>query len=605
MLLLSGCAEQDTPATAGISGLQVIVAAQSADGCTPTTNGKGDFPTGVNRFELKLTGGAEAFTATLFEEDRNNRGEILVEHVPPGENYTLDLYGCTDGEVTWSGRASGVTVEAGAKTAPRLFFTAKNKFSCTGSAEADENGWKASMVAKRAFHEVVATRNGRLLLVGGFNAYVPAIEDIDQPALLRVTGNARTISEYDPTRGLFRDFNGELSSPRGLHSAIAFDNGKKVVVLGGLTRVALQSAPFAPLTEAPEPGSTTARPAEVAELINYETGEVTPLALGLNPKPLSTIAASPNGLTIVVSGGIQNAEGDPSNALEFVAGTVTEIASGTAQPVFDRKLEVQRLGHSATFFGGGDILILGGNFGTTKGSRDTDPNNLAEVIFADGFTPTRVTIEGDFIPEPIALHQTLLASSNSCEHDFIISGGTEIKRSGQNNRTSYISPSKSSDESKNFEPYHLYAFHLNACDPAAPTGKFADVSEQFDAVRVRRVFHSLTRISDDLVMVSGGYNQLFAPGAGASELCVNAHKDTGCYLADVLLMNLSTSASGISLSPTSVGSVAFSTSRFGHRVTVLADGTALASGGVIADEVNEDAEIFNALSTSEKDACAQ
>ncbi len=601
-LVAVGCAERTEPIQP-FNGLQVIVAAQSASGCTGTNTGGRDFPVGVNRFELRLTGADVSFSAKLLPEDMNDSGEILVEGVTPGADLTLDLYGCTDGELTWSGRAGGLDVAASEKTAPRLFFTRKNDFSCTGGADAGKHGWQAEMLSPRSFHQVVTTDDGHMLLIGGFDAYIPPLGN--DAAVLRVTGNAESITEYDPSRGLFRTWEGQLNSQRGLHTAVSFDNGKKVLVMGGLTRVGIEGAPFPPLFPSPEAGSDSAEPADRFELIDVATGQVSPLVFDKNPepKPLSTIAASPNGLTIIISGGLETSEGQPSNALEKISGSVSELTSGQASVVLGAPLNQKRIGHTATFFGAGNVLILGGNFGDTAGAFDADPNHLAEVIVAETFTPTPVTVADGDIPPPIGLHQTLLVRDDGCEHDFIVSGGMELKRDA-GNHPNYISPSKSLDGT-DAEPKHLYVLHIDACDPAAITGQFADVAAQFDATRVRRVFHSLTALGDNLVMISGGYNQLSPPADPASAFCFTDKLESGCYLADVLLMNVASGDAGTSLSPTAVSGLSFSRSRFGHVVSVLPDGTALATGGVVADDVIDDAEIFNALRSSEADICAE
>ncbi len=596
IILATGCS--DGPAGEATDALKVLVAAQSADGCVPSTNGSATFPDGVNRIELRLSNG---FSDRLLVEDLDEKGQILVQGVTPGQDLQLDLYGCTEANVTWSGRATAVTVEPSEKTAPRLFFTRKNAFSCTGSDDAGRRGWRAEMfeqvpdstsIIGRVLHTAVPVVGGKVLLIGGFNAYVPVTPDI-----LRVgVDTVESITEYDPTRGVFRTWDAQLKAKRGAHHSVAFDGGKKVLVFGGLTRAALQAPSFPPLSPLPEDGAENADPAVAVELIDVEARTVTTSALALQTLPMGAVAASSNGLSIVVSGGRLDNE-EPSDAVTVLTGTVEEMALGTAKPVA-AKLEVPRMGHTSTFFGPGHVLMLGGNFGTEPFTDDPDPSNLAEVLPADNNAPVKVTLEDSDPIVPMGLHETLLLRSEDCRHVFLVAGGMGLQREDENQKPIFISPSK--------QVARFALLEIDACDTTNIKGRFADQSAQFDdATRPRRIFHSLTNLGDGLVMMAGGYHARFEPEE-LSDLCETETLSVGCYLSDVVLID----ASGNTAVVDKENSFAFSRARFGHRVTVLPDGTALATGGLRelngngTTSVVPDTEIFNPLRASERDVCA-
>ncbi|MFT7625756.1 MAG: hypothetical protein ACI9WU_004947 [Myxococcota bacterium] len=598
--LTVGCAAETETVPFEPGGLRVLVAPQVVDGCEPTTAGNAGFPVGVNAIELRLTGAAETFSIRLLPDDLNEKGEILVEHVPVGDDLQLDLYGCTDGDLTWSGRAT-VDVAASDKTAPRLFFTRKNALSCPGSEEADTHGWRAEMFEAgsnskttpgRMMHTAVPVSDGHVLIIGGFNTYQPTT-----PTILQTRpGVVESITEYDPTRGLFRTWDAELASPRGAHHAVAFDGGSKVLVFGGVTRAALRPPSFPPLSPQPEDGADNADPEVAVELIDVAKRQVTESDLTLEPLPMAGVAAAPNGLTIVISGGAQ-ASGEPTDLVTVISGSATELASGSATPVVT-KLETPRMGHTANFFGPGHVLMVGGNFGNTASGYDTDMDHLAEVLPADSSTSVPVLIgEQSDVVVPMGLHQTVLASSVSCRHVFLVAGGMGLERDAS------VVPSFISAAKK--DPRFML-LEIDACDPSAITGRFADQSAQFsDDTRIRRVFHSLTALGDGLVVMAGGYASSTPPQGTVSPLCVEGSINVGCYLADIMLIDVS----GTSATPLASPELAFGRARFGHDVTLLMDGTALSTGGLQAhddnsvDNVVPDAELLNPLRPGESGVC--
>ena len=123
LFLTFGCSPDEVPAP--IEGLQVIVAGVvTNDGCEESPNGAGSFPQDVDAIVMQVAGGeGYSFTPQRFNSVGDN-GTVLVEAVPPGEDLTLSLYGCKDGqsEPVWSGGTPGLNVEANTKTTGRVFL---------------------------------------------------------------------------------------------------------------------------------------------------------------------------------------------------------------------------------------------------------------------------------------------------------------------------------------------------------------------------------------------------------------------------------------------------------------------------------------------------
>ena len=88
-------------------------------------------------------------------------------------------------------------------------------------------------------------------------------------------------------------------------------------------------------------------------------------------------------------------------------------------------------------------------------------------------------------------------------------------------------------------------------------------------------------------------------------LCFDDRLKSGCYLADNTLIQLVGAGGGdASLKLVDAGPLTYSSSRFGHDVLLLPDGTAMASGGMVAHDdkggnLLSDAEIFNPLRANE------
>ena len=582
--LLVACADEATE----LAESNVAFAGLLSEGCQQGQNGSSNFPPNVERIKLVMSAdGQEPFSVQLVPDElKATPGQILVEHVPAGDDWTLDLYGCQGTEVTWSSRTPGVTVEASNKTAPSLYFTRKNDFSCTGAFGAGQFGLQTNPQPAPAFHTTYLNHQGNLVLVGGFVTFVGK----QFPELIAALPNNPNIVEYYPDRGLFRAWDGGMKEGRGLHHTVRFDGGRKALVMGGLTRARLHQDP--PINRAPsanDPGTPT-DPVVVLDSVNRTATPWTKQKF--EARPLSAAASSPDGLTILVSGGMDE-DSEPSNSLEYVnAASPDQLVDESAVVVRSEKLNFPRMGHTATWFGEG-ALILGGNF-------DSAVANIAEVIFDDEFTPVPVVIDGDAGAMPMGFHTTGHVLADGSKHVFLLSGGFALSSSADGVDTA--DPS--------FRP-NLYRFTLDIKDPAAPVGTFEDLSAVVDnPIRIGRGLHAMTAIGANQFMISGGINQL-SQLASPDPLCDPAKKEIGCYLSDTMIIQATGgSASELTFSLVGPDDLRISSSRFGHSSAALANGTVLVTGGVLAidkslGDIEERAELFNPVRPAEADICAQ
>lgn len=582
LLAALGCNESaPEEASGGSPGLEITVAPLVSQACTTTDNGDGAFPEGVDRLLLRLTGPG-GYEHPIDVPKSQEGSDILLTGIPVGEQLTLDLYGCQGTQLQWSGRANDVSIQENEKTGARVYFTRKNQFSCTGHDAASSSAQTAKMQDPRFMHQSVVTNNGRVLLIGGFNQFltigpeVKTTDAIDDPV---------SISEYRPSLGLFREWDAGLAAPRALHHAIPFDNKQKILVVGGVTRAIL--APSPPIR--PSNGDESLK----AEVIDAEAKTVVESDIALAPKPLSAAAWNPNGKGIVVCGGVQGASGEPSDDLQYTNATAEQLAGTGANVLSGEKLSVARAGHTATWFGEDKVLVLGGNF-------DGMPGNIAELLTAPSFASTVVTFAVE-PPAPFGLHQIAHVKTDGCTSTFLVAGGMGLGSVG--GKADWKAPSALPATPR------LFLLDIDGC---AGTGAFTDHSSAVAAapVRMMRAFHRLTTLDEEqgLFMVSGGYSQSSAPKD--TEWCAPeaGGEETGCYLADVALLSVTGDAGALAVSLNDVPGLAFSHSRIGHDVVVLPDGTALATGGLLAINkqninISDDAEIFNPLRPTEATLC--
>ncbi|HIA04238.1 MAG TPA: hypothetical protein EYN66_20475 [Myxococcales bacterium] len=246
----------------------------------------------------------------------------------------------------------------------------------------------------------------------------------------------------------------------------------------------------------------------------------------------------------------------------------------------------------------GQVLILGGNLGGGN-------QNIAEIIHSgassDEVVSSLVSFDGSEAElPPLALHQTVLIKNTGDSYLFLVAGGVGINAN--------------LDGVATFIPPYLQGPHLYLVDitgsQGSYTGRAAKKTNNFGNERLQRAFHSLTALGGNLFLLGGGYSTFLQNNS--LTLCDDGVAKTGCYLADTLLIEAGGSTfEGLTFKESSTNkSLTFSSARFGHRVNVLPDGTAIVTGGLkdlppkgIPTGLLENAEIFNPLRSSDSDKC--
>jgi hypothetical protein len=582
-LLLSNCATPpETVDTGEIGSLNVLVAPQSTTGCIPSENKSHSFPEGVDRFEIRLSGQI-SFASSIVEEDLNDDGEALIVGIPPADNLTLDLYGCQGTQLQFSGRTLGVNIVKNDKVAPALYFTKKSTFNCTGSAT-KSNQWSADLPKATAFHRSVITPDGDVLLVGGFSLYF-------FPPKLIAGGGGADIYLYRPAIGLFRAWTDTLRAPRGWHHLVSFDEGRKILVVGGAREAALKGTNDPPIF-------ATGLPEAAVEIIDLWAGTSTTSNLNFDAHPMAAVAQSPSGKFIVSSGGM-GTDGKASTRIQILNAAADELVGGTAQ-TGTGNLQLARVGHTATYLGKEQVLVLGGNL-------SGGPEKMAEVISLQepGGTvlSSEVLFDQTLNEMPVlTLHESALLSSIGDQHLLLVVGGAGII--GNPDGTAAFTPPSALGP-------QLYVVEISGT-PANYSGRIAGKTG-FEAGRLERAFHSLTALDEQTFMIGGGYGSFGAPSPTRT-ICYDGVPKTGCYLADTLIIKVTgtnVDDAVIQEHPLNSG-LTFNTARFGHNVIVLPDGTALSSGGLQelaaqgADPgLLDSAEILNPMREADTDICAK
>ncbi len=642
-----------TPASEPQNGLQVIVAAQSATECAHDDSNPGEFPGDVERFVVTLTGDNVDFQTTVVGKDVGTHGEILIQHVPPGEGLTLDLFGCNSiNEVTWAGRATNVSIQAHKKTAPALYFTKKGVFNCTGSPLDGQYEWRSGLGQGYAFGAATLTATGSVLLTGGFgqasSANVVFFDNSNKNVLELVAGASSSLVEYRPGKGLFAPWNKGLLSPRGLHHVVPFDDASKLLIIGGVTRAHVHTSTWAPVgpanrTTAPgaKPNKASAEgynpdgtsedsvnilPKNRLEVVDVITREVTASSTSTFPAtkilPLNAVATYSAEESFVMTGGME-LDGSPANHIVHVQNIANVILAANVSAKTGT-MTWRRMGHTMTPLSNDThklAFVVGGNFVEDQGST---ADTFAELIVLpnDPNEPINSTVVNLLDPSQestyaTAFHQTVLLSQDlteNCTATFLVAGGVNIiKKPSQVNtqpQYSYQSPF----------PKRLDQIVLTSiCSPADATSMAItsllnhDMSSPSmpDPDRMVRALHTMTALADGMVLIAGGYNQA-SDGEGNS-YCDDLLTEKGCFFSDALLLDVGQANSAtIMTSDPEAAPLTFGHARFGHSSVLLPDGTLLAVGGLACSTddsicmnggLSGDAEIFNPLRPGEDAHC--
>ncbi len=558
-----------------VSGMSLIVAPLSSEGCVASPNGDKNFPPQVEKFVVDISGEAQ-FTTEIFPSEIDTAGRVLVPGIPPGAGLVLNLYGCDAGnEVIWSGRYSGLEVKANSKAAPPLYFTRKNEMSCTGGAYIDRGAFTSALERPLMMHNTARVGDD-LLIFGGFDTYIPTGS---APAL---EATATDIVRYDATRGVFQTLPYRLASPRALAHAVTLGNGSHVLVFGGTLRAEFAQSP-------PLRWSDTEEPTPAAEIINLENGTVTTADWDIPNMSYSAVAANAAGTRILIAGGMDTT-GYPTATLQWLTGTPNSIASGTATRI-QGDLIHERMGATAHVLADTESAIVIG------GALNANPDAMVEIVTSDA---TSVPISLDPIPGTFALHASEIIAQDGCQYAVALVGGVDIQRADPNPPL-FRSPVGSTPR--------LHILQLNICDPNAPTATLTDSTAALGGTTLsQRIFHQLVQLEPGVLALSGGINQVGQPIAPADPACDVDTVGTGCWLRDVTILQAGGGVNNPTLEKVSEGQM--SAARFGHRSVRLPNDTLLFIGGMNqlspdADSITNAAEIYNALLPIDSGRCQE
>ena len=586
-----------------------MVAAQVADQCTAGNQGQGTFPEGVERFVMTMKGDGVDFQVDV-PNALDSAGEILVQHVPPGENLTLDLYGCNaENALTWSARAVDVSVTKNHKTSPGLYLTKKDVFNCPGSSLESIYDWRSDLDRGHVFGASVATANNGVLITGGFDT--AAVGDAE--LLLTTDDNgSKSIIEYQATKGLFRTWDGVLNHPRGLHHAVAFDSGHKVMVVGGVrSAVSGPSAPVRPTRLVGSDGyDPTLLPAQPFEVIDLKTETVTGFdinAITASVLPLSAMTTNKYTESLVLTGGIQT-NGEPSNHVIYLPNITTALNNPNAPTsAFSGLMNVGRMGHSMVPLNddGRFLFVLGGNFepeGAVNGG------SLAEMIALptalDGSQnitahPIQNNSEAGISTQATAFHEVVLLEKDTtnCTARFMVAGGLGVVKSTSQQYT-YLPL-----------PPAIRLDQIDLTDTCIPESVAMTITPLVilgvrwlftDPDQMRRVLHDLTDLGGGSMLLTGGFSNM---SKNDIAFCDAAVQDS-CFFADSVEFQYE---SGVVSIANHTPALTLSHARMGHDTVVLSDGTLLVMGGLrcITDPncLEGDAEIFNPIRSNESSIC--
>ncbi|MBT9558391.1 MAG: hypothetical protein IV100_20320 [Myxococcales bacterium] len=561
-LCVFGCsAEDDVLLTDDGSGLELLFAPLSADGCQPPVSGAGQFPAGVESMFVRISGypNGPPFGASIKPENLD-KGKVLVGGVPPGDGLSLEIFACEGGAATWTAKVAQFSVIPNAKVSPTLYLTRRDAMSCTGAGSAPGADLATELERPRAFPALGITAEGRALIVGGFDRYAVKADGPEVDA----TSESAPILEYFPSRGLFYTWPTGLASPRGGAHLVPLEGGARFLVLGGAPKATLETDP--PLEIAPDS-------VPAVEVVDATNRTVSASSLGLGVTPLAGVAWNATGTAIVVTGGRQSS-GFPSNRIQHTTGTPQSLVDGTVTIVEDKTLGTPRMGHSATWLPGDRVAIIGGN-------TNVDAGQFIELL-SPSFEATPVATTGlpsDF--ESFGLHSTALVRSNGDVHVLIVAGGAGLTQAADDAVPEWRAPFQG--------PARLFAVTLDAA-AATATVQSLDAGIATPS-RLRRLFSSLTPTQDGRLVFAGGYNQLGTP-ANPDDACRLDAASSGCYLDDVTILNVQGDPGAITIS-TDATTVHLGEARFGHGAALLPDGTLLHLGGLNA--VSSDS---NTLSTA-------
>jgi len=327
--------------------------------------------------------------------------------------------------------------------------------------------WIHAMREPRAAHCATLLQDGRILITGGMSGI-------------------RTAEIFDPVTNTYLA-TGPMQTGRAGHTATLLANGK-VLVAGGYNGNYLDSA----------------------ELYDPATGRFTSAGTMVMPRSGHTAVMLQNGKVLLV-GGVGTGWSFLSSAELYDPGKNSFTATGS--------LSTPRESHTATLLRNGNVLITGGH----RGRRSSIVIYPSAEIYDPATARFRKTSQ---MIQRRHKHDAVLLADGRV---LIVGGADERDRMGAYKTAEIYDPAAGS-----FAPaaeMHLTRYKLNGTTVTLSDGRVlvacgAAKAELFDPPRKRfeivpgdfgsdRLFATATRLPDDRVLITGGYDETITISSGS------------------------------------------------------------------------------------------
>ena len=356
------------------------------------------------------------------------------------------------------------------------------------------------VTAPRVGHTATLLSNGTVLIAGGYTSTLA-----NPPAFTTDLANAEL---YDPTTLSFAA-TGNMTTARGYHTATLLNNGQALITGGaGANGGVLASA----------------------ELYDPTTGVFTATGSMTTARNGHTATLLSNG-QVLITGGNNGSSSSSYLASAEIYDPTTGVFTATGS------MSVARMSDTATLLNDGQVLVAGGDNGTT-----------ADLASAELYDPSTGTFSatGNMTDARFSHTATLLSNGQ-----VLVAGG-------------YGAPSSSCEQSPVWNAAELY-------DPT--TGAFSATG----SMTTPRYLHTATLLSNNLVLfAAGNMGPTFNPDCGIEyPPTLNSAE-----LYDPVAGTFTATASLLSFVQQ-------------HTATLLNDGTVLVAGGITYNGIpNPSAEIF-------------
>lgn len=483
-----------------------------------------------------------------------------------------EAFGVPEGEDATPLVASGQITHlpfSGEVDTPRIFMALTGRMGCS----------LGSLSKARAFHSVTALPGGYALVAGGLVATNGSVTAVAEGSGLLLTDE---LEIYSSQTGRFvqPDLAGEEGIPRAFHQAflVAAEEGEnpRVLLLGGVGQgdvppgngvVKIRTGPQHPLRLTPDPSALPAAPMLLEIDMSVDPPLVTRSSdtLGDWPSAYFQAGAYHSGDGACVLGGLTTVSS--TGAIEPLTAIDLGYHDSEEHYPLTGSMSIPRLGHTVSIFSDGvSGLIWGGNLGQAAPATSVaerlavqPPPPLTNIMTMDASSSTAAT------PIPTAFHTATVLSDD----DVLVTGGFVVEGGLALNPDGAASIVRIRRNGNQFEYYPQEAAEFT------PVG-----------------YHAAVGLPDGTVLITGG-SPYFVP-AGTS--CPDGENAWTCSMAQAWIYTPGVFPSdGGTLS--SLAHAELQVPRFGHTMTLLANGTVVIVGGLRRDGstlyTEPSAEIYN------------